>query len=70
MVLCEYSPIDNHINQVTVLNLELTSSTLPPGKELIFDLKNQNQSKKDLFTIKEGVEYKSVFFPVLTSRNR
>jgi Rho GDP-dissociation inhibitor len=45
-------------NQVTVLSLELTSPTMPPGKKLVFDLKNQNQAKKDLFTIKEGVEYK------------
>jgi Rho GDP-dissociation inhibitor len=43
--------------KVTVLTLELTSPTLPPGKKLIFDLKNHNQAKEDIFTIKEGVEY-------------
>ncbi|KIM90972.1 hypothetical protein PILCRDRAFT_157724 [Piloderma croceum F 1598] len=45
--------------KVTVLCLELTSPTLPPGKKLIFDLttNQKNQDKKDLFTIKEGVEY-------------
>jgi Rho GDP-dissociation inhibitor len=47
-------------NQVTVLCLELTSPTLPPGKKLIFDLttNQKNQDKKDFFTIKEGVEYR------------
>jgi Rho GDP-dissociation inhibitor len=43
--------------KVTVLTLELTSPTLPPGKKLIFDLRNRNQAKDDFFTIKEGVEY-------------
>jgi len=46
--------------KVTVLTLELASSTLPPGKELIFDLTNNAQIvelKKIPITIKEGVEY-------------
>jgi len=44
--------------KVTVLGLELTSATLPPGKKLVLDLtSHQNQNKKDPFTIKEGVEY-------------
>src|SRR5882757_3071210 len=35
---------------------------MPPGKKLVFDLRNnRSQDKKDLFTIKEGVEYKSAF---------
>jgi Rho GDP-dissociation inhibitor len=52
--------IDCHGNQVTVLCLELTSPTLPPGKKLTFDLttNQKNQDKKDMFTIKEGVEYR------------
>ncbi|KAG1755839.1 immunoglobulin E-set [Suillus lakei] len=46
--------------RVTVLTLELDSSTLPPGKKLVFDLKNTAmiaEIKKNPITIKEGVEY-------------
>ena len=71
MVLRKHCLIDHHTNQVTVLNLELTSQTLPPGKKLVFDLTNiQSKSKDVTFTIKEGVEYKFVLFPVPASQKR
>jgi len=46
--------------KVTVLTLELISSTLPPGKKIAFDLQNQMSLaslKKNAINIKEGVEY-------------
>ncbi|KAI0638329.1 rho GDP-dissociation inhibitor [Trametes polyzona] len=46
--------------KVTVMSLELASSTLPAGKHLIMDLQNPAQIaelKKNPFTIKEGVEF-------------
>ncbi|KAG1780139.1 immunoglobulin E-set [Suillus placidus] len=46
--------------RVTVLTLELDSSTLPPGKKLVFNLKDTAmiaEIKKNPITIKEGVEY-------------
>jgi Rho GDP-dissociation inhibitor len=46
---------------VTVLTLELDSPTLPPGKKLVFNLKDTAKMadiKKNPITIKEGVEYK------------
>jgi len=39
------------------LTLELTSPTLPPGKKLLFDLASGNKDIKNIFTIKEGVDY-------------
>ena len=48
---------------MTVLTLELISSTLPPGKVISFDLQNLQSLaslKKNAVTIKEGVEYKYV----------
>ncbi|KAF7983962.1 hypothetical protein HWV62_18390 [Athelia sp. TMB] len=44
--------------KITVLTLELTSPTLPANKKLTFDIANK-QTASDVFTIKEGVEYKS-----------
>jgi hypothetical protein len=71
MILYKHCLIDHHINQITVLNLELTSPTLPPGKKLIFDLTNiQSKSKDATFVIKEGVEYKFALFPVPASQKR
>lgn len=49
--------------QVEVLTLELGSPTLPPGKEIIFnlsDIASLADTKKNPIIIKEGVEYKSV----------
>jgi len=49
--------------QVTVLTLELHSSTLPPGKTIALDISNKAQledTKKNPVIIKEGVEYKWV----------
>jgi len=46
--------------KVTVLTLELASPTLPPGKQIIFDLKDVARladTKKHPIVIKEGVEY-------------
>ena len=54
---------DSKIYQLTVLTLELTSPTLPPGKTIVLDLTDPTKLdtiKKDPVTIKEGVEYKSV----------
>jgi Rho GDP-dissociation inhibitor len=47
--------------QVTVLALELHSTSLPAGKTLAMDITNPaviEAAKKNPFTIKEGVEYK------------
>jgi Rho GDP-dissociation inhibitor len=52
---------------VTVLTLELASPTLPPGKQIAFDLKDTARladTKKNPIIIKEGVEYKCEFIPV------
>ncbi|TFK43380.1 immunoglobulin E-set [Crucibulum laeve] len=46
--------------KVTVLTLELASPTLPPGKKIVFDLKDTAKladTKKNPIVIKEGVEY-------------
>jgi len=46
--------------KVTILTLELASPTLPPGKKIIFDLKDTAklaETKKNPVIIKEGVEY-------------
>ncbi|KAK7470807.1 rho GDP dissociation inhibitor [Stygiomarasmius scandens] len=46
--------------KVTVLTLELHSSTLPPGKTITLDISNKAQledTKKNPVVIKEGVEY-------------
>ncbi|KAK7049652.1 rho GDP dissociation inhibitor [Paramarasmius palmivorus] len=46
--------------KVTVLTLELDSPTLPAGKKIILDLKDQSkiaETKKNPIIIKEGVEY-------------
>jgi len=46
--------------KVTVLTLELVSSTLPPGKKLDFDLSDTARladTKKNPIVIKEGVDY-------------
>ncbi|KIM46020.1 hypothetical protein M413DRAFT_441088 [Hebeloma cylindrosporum] len=46
--------------KVTVLTLELASPTLPPGKQIAFDLKDTARladTKKNPILIKEGVEY-------------
>jgi len=43
------------------LTLELASPTLPPDKQLVFDLTHPEQiaeTKKNPIIIKEGVEYK------------
>jgi len=45
------------------LTLELASPTLPPGKKIVFDLKDTAklaETKKNPVVIKEGVEYKFV----------
>ena len=47
--------------QVTVVSLELASSTLPPGKQLIMNLQDPADlasMKKNPVTIKEGIEFK------------
>lgn len=54
---------NTRFHQVTVLTLELDSSTLPPGKKLVFDLADTAKladTKKNPIIIKEGVEYKCV----------
>ncbi|KAI0774415.1 rho GDP-dissociation inhibitor [Fomes fomentarius] len=46
--------------KVTILYLELASPTLPPGKQLVMNLLDQNEIanlKKNPVTIKEGVEF-------------
>ncbi|KAI0750949.1 rho GDP-dissociation inhibitor [Daedaleopsis nitida] len=46
--------------KVTILSLELASSTLPPGKHLIMNLLNPAEIaglKKNPITIKEGIEF-------------
>ncbi|KJA30076.1 hypothetical protein HYPSUDRAFT_126072, partial [Hypholoma sublateritium FD-334 SS-4] len=46
--------------KVTVLTLELASPTLPPGKEIIFNLNDPERladTKKNPIIIKEGIEY-------------
>ncbi|EJF56604.1 E set domain-containing protein [Dichomitus squalens] len=46
--------------KVTILSLELASSTLPPGKHLVMNLQDPEQLaslKKNPVTIKEGIEY-------------
>jgi len=46
--------------KVTVLTLELDSPTLPPGRKIVFDLKDTAKlldTKKNPIVIKEGVEY-------------
>jgi Rho GDP-dissociation inhibitor len=46
---------------VTVLELELASDTLPPGKRLAFNLRDTASLaslKKNPVVIKEGIEYK------------
>lgn len=44
-----------------MLSLELISETMPAGKALFLDVEAaKNQKKEDFFTIKEGIEYKSV----------
>jgi len=51
---------DTSLPKVTVLTLELDSPTLPPGKKIIFDLKDTARladTKKNPIVIKEGVEY-------------
>ena len=48
---------------MTVLTLELDSPTLPPGKKIVFDLKDTaklRDLKDNPLSIKEGVEYKYV----------
>jgi len=43
---------------------------LPPGKKLLFDLTSiQNQAKKDIFTIKEGVEYRLHYFSFMRRKH-
>lgn len=52
------------IGQVTVLTLELASSTLPDGKRISFRLDDPAalaETKKHPIVIKEGVEYKYVY---------
>lgn len=49
--------------QLTLLSLELTSPTLPPGKTIVLDLTDPSKLegiKKEPVTIKEGIEYKYV----------
>lgn len=44
-----------------MLTLELDSPTLPPGRKIVFDLKDTAKlvdTKKNPIVIKEGVEYK------------
>ncbi|KAF8640042.1 hypothetical protein AX17_001284 [Amanita inopinata Kibby_2008] len=46
--------------KLTALTLELHSQTLPPGKNIILDLRDKNavvDTKKNPIVIKEGVEY-------------
>ncbi|KAF9008912.1 immunoglobulin E-set [Cyathus striatus] len=46
--------------KVTVLTLELASPTLPPGKQIVFNLNDTARladTKKNPIIIKEGVEY-------------
>ncbi|THV08703.1 E set domain-containing protein [Dendrothele bispora CBS 962.96] len=46
--------------KLSILNLELTSPTLPAGKTISLDVNNKEQladTKKNPVTIKEGVEY-------------
>jgi Rho GDP-dissociation inhibitor len=53
--------------QVTVLTLELASPSLPPGKKIVFDLKDTAKladTKKKPIIIKEGVEYKYESKPI------
>ena len=47
--------------KVTIMSLELASSTMPPGKTLVMNFQDKAQIeslKKNPVTIKEGIEYK------------
>lgn len=49
---------------MTILSLELRSDTLPQGKTIIFNLRDEGAIaalKSTPVTIKEGVEYSSVY---------
>ena len=64
-IICgrDFYELADQCYQVTVLTLELASSTLPPGKHITFNLKDTaalSNLKKNPILIKEGVEYKYV----------